>query len=445
MVPHHRSARCIACHGRCGIVSVRQKSRADQTSGRIAYIVRAYPRLSETFIVQEVLQMEARGAKLIIFAFKNPGETMHNPAESLVEAPVYYLEPTTLRGWFGLVPEHLRLIAASPLRYAQTLILLFQSVIAGGRFKPFFLSAGLTRQIRDLGIQHVHAHFANKPTALARYASVLMQVPFSFTGHAKDIYLSNPESIAGKAIRASFITTCTEYNADYLRSILLPADRPKVRTVYHGVDTARFPFHTRKSVRAVPTIVSVGRLVPKKGHKNVIAAAGILRDRGIEFRLDIYGQGDLRAELHAQIEELNLASTVRLHGARTQDELIHIYDRADAFVLAPVVTPNGDRDGIPNVLLEAMSTGLPAVSTSISGIPEVIEHGVNGLLVPSENALAVADALALLIGDESLRARLGKAAADTVRARYDSTVNAEHMATLLGLQGTARADRVSSL
>lgn len=388
--------------------------------------------------------MEARGAELAIFAFKDPGETMHNPAEALVHAPVYYLQPTTILGWLQIVPEHVRLIINSPLRYLQTLVLVFQSVIAGGRFRPFFLAAQLTPQIRTLGIEHIHAHFANKPTALARYASVLMGVPFSFTAHAKDLYLSTPDSVAGKAIRAEFITTCTEYNADYLRSIVLPDDRSKVRTVYHGVDTDRFAFSHRPSSPETPTIVSVGRLVPKKGHSNVIRAAQLLRDRGFAFRLDIYGQGDLREPLNRQIKEAGLASVVRLHGARTQDELIQVYRKADAFVLAPVVTANGDRDGIPNVLLEAMSTGLPAVSTTISGIPEVIEHAVNGLLVPSDDPEAVADALASLLDDPRLRESLGANAAHSVRARFDAAANAEHMASLLGFERTDVAHRVRS-
>jgi glycosyltransferase involved in cell wall biosynthesis len=425
-------------------VRVGQLNASNRKPGRIAYILRAYPRLSETFIVQEVLQMEARGAELAIFAFKDPGETMHNPAEALVRAPIYYLQPTTILGWLKIVPEHGRLIFTSPLRYLQTLVLVFQSVIAGGRFKPFFLAAQLTRQIRALGIEHVHAHFANKPTALARYASVLMGVPFSFTAHAKDLYLSTPDSIAGKAIRADFITTCTAYNADYLRSIVLPDDRAKIHTVYHGVDTDRFGFRQKQSSRTNPIIVSVGRLVPKKGHSNVIRAAQLLHDRGFHFRLDIYGQGDLREPLRRQIEESGLVSVVHLHGARTQDELIQVYRKADVFVLAPIVTPNGDRDGIPNVLLEAMSTGLPAVSTTISGIPEVIEHGVNGLLVPSEDPEAVADALASLLDDPDLRESLGTNAAQSVRARFDAAKNAEYMASLLGFERTDSAHRVRS-
>jgi glycosyltransferase involved in cell wall biosynthesis len=425
-------------------VKVEHLNGSNRKPARIAYILRAYPRLSETFIVQEILQMEARGARLAIFAFKDPGETMHNPAEALVQAPVFYLQPTTILGWLKIVPEHLRLIVTAPLRYLQTLILVFQSVIAGGRFRPFFLAAQLTRQIRALGIEHIHAHFANKPTALARYASVLMGIPFSFTAHAKDLYLSTPESIAGKAIRADFITTCTEYNADYLRSIVLDNDREKVHTVYHGVDTNRFGFRHERSSRTIPIIVSVGRLVPKKGHSNVIRAARLLHDRGFDFRLEIYGQGDLKEPLHRQIEEEGLASVVRLHGARTQDELIQVYRKADVFVLAPIVTPNGDRDGIPNVLLEAMATGLPAVSTTISGIPEVIEHGINGLLVPSEDPEAVADALAALLDDPDLRESLGANAAQSVRARFDAAANAEYMASLLGFERTDRAHRILS-
>lgn len=413
-------------------------------SGHIAYIVRAYPRLTETFIVQEILQMEARGARLVLFAFKDPGENVHNPAINQVQAPVFYLEPATLREWLELVAEHGRLLATSPLRYGATLLLAVQSVLAGGRFRAFFLAGRLTQRARELGIAHVHAHFANKPTVLARYASVLMGVPFSFTAHAKDLYLTAPDAIAGKAIRATFIATCTGYNAAYLRDILLPADRDKVCTVYHGVDTTRFSPGATRAAHDPPVIVSVGRLVPKKGHTHVVAAAQLLRERGVRFRLDIYGQGELRRPLQEQIDAAGLADAVRLHGARTQDELIEVYRQADAFVLAPVVTPNGDRDGIPNVLLEAMGTGLPAVSTAISGIPEVITDGVNGLLVPSGDPAALADALECLITDPLVRQRLGTQAAQSIRDRFDAEENAAHMASLLGLQGAMREHRVHS-
>lgn len=388
--------------------------------------------------------MEARGARLVLIAFKDPGETIHNPAINQVQAPVFYLEPASLKEWLQLAAEHGRLLFTSPLRYGETLILAFQSVIAGGRFRPFFLAGRLTQLVRELGIEHLHAHFANKPTAIARYASVLMGVPFSFTAHAKDLYLSAPDSIAGKAIRAEFITTCTGYNAAYLRDILLPADRDKVRTVYHGVDTKRFSPGASRAAHDPHVIVSVGRLVPKKGHTHVVEAAKLLRERHVKFRLDIYGQGDLRPTLQEQIDEAGLAAAVRLHGARTQDELIDVYRRADAFVLAPVVAPNGDRDGIPNVLLEAMATGLPAVSTAISGIPEVITDGVNGLLVPSGDPAALADALACLITDPMVRQRLGKQASQSIRERFDAEENAEHMASLLRLQGVMRAHRVHS-
>ncbi|HEX6506038.1 MAG TPA: glycosyltransferase family 4 protein, partial [Chloroflexota bacterium] len=389
-------------------------------------------------------QMEARGARLVLFAFKNPGENIHNPTINQVQAPVYYLEPANLKEWLQLAAEHARLLFTSPRNYGETVILAFQSVIAGGRFRPFFLAGRLTQRVRELGIDHLHAHFANKPTAIARYTSVLMGVPFSFTAHAKDLYLSAPDSIAGKAIRAEFITTCTGYNADYLRDILLPADRDKVRTVYHGVDTKRFSPRSQAVANDPPVIISVGRLVPKKGHAHVVEAAKLLRERGVRFRLDIYGQGDLRKPLQEQIEGAGLADAVRLHGARTQDELIEVYHRADAFVLAPVITPNGDRDGIPNVLLEAMATGLPAVSTAISGIPEVITDGVNGLLVPSGDPVALAGALECLITNPMVRQHLGSQASQTIRDRFDAGENAEHMAALLGLQGAVHAHRVHS-
>jgi glycosyltransferase involved in cell wall biosynthesis len=409
---------------------------------RIAYIVRAYPRLSETFIVQEVLQMEDRGAKLTLFAFKDPAESIRNPAVDRVQAPVFYFQLESVGDWLDTIAEHARQLLRSPARYGKALGLAVRLVAQGGPIKPFFLAPQLARHIHRLHIEHLHAHFANKPAAIARYASLLTGVPYSFTAHAKDLYLTAPDSIAGKAVRAQFITTCTKYNADYLRGILFLADQRKVHTVYHGVDTGRFRPGSRASPQGPPSIVSVGRLVPKKGHGNLIAAARILHEQQVPFRLGIYGGGDLKGELQQQIDAADLSRVVRLHGSRTQDELVEAYRKADIFVLAPVVTPNGDRDGIPNVLLEAMAMGLPPVSTTISGIPEVVEDGVNGLLVPSDDPSSLAAALMRLLSSPVLRTQLGDCAVKSIRDRFDATENAGHMALLLGLKGTPRADRI---
>jgi glycosyltransferase involved in cell wall biosynthesis len=277
----------------------------------------------------------------------------------------------------------------------------------------------------------LHAHFAHNPTSLARYASQMTGIPFSFTAHAKDLYLTRPESLINKAELASFITTCTGFNARYLCDILPPESARKVNVVYHGVDTHRFCPGRHEGDRFTPALLSVGRLVPKKGFACLIEAARLLHDESIPFRLDIYGSGPLKDDLQRQIDRAGLAGQIQLRGATTQDELLAAYATADIFVLAPQVTVDGDRDGIPNVLLEAMACGLPVVSTDISGIPEVIADGVNGRLVPSADPRALAMALRGLLASGDDRRSFGEEARRTMCGRFDAGVNAETMASLL--------------
>jgi glycosyltransferase involved in cell wall biosynthesis len=289
----------------------------------------------------------------------------------------------------------------------------------------------------------LHAHFAHNPTTLARYASLMTGIPYSFTAHAKDLYLSRPESLCNKAERATFIATCTGFNAAYLRSVLPEREHGKIHVVYHGVDTERFKPPLQRPVGNKVHVVSVGRLVSKKGYEYLVDAVRLLNERDMRLRLDVYGGGPLRDALQARTHEYGLDDVVHLHGACSQDELVDAYKDAHAFVLAPVVMEDGDRDGIPNVLLEAMASGLPVVSSAISGIPELVSHGDNGLLVPPRDSQALALALESLIESPQMRDRLGSAARATIEERFDAGENAQCMAAFLGIQGVvADANRV---
>jgi glycosyltransferase involved in cell wall biosynthesis len=263
---------------------------------------------------------------------------------------------------------------------------------------------------------------------------LLAGIPFSFTAHAKDLHLTRSESIADKAELATFVVTCTGYNARYLNEVVRPADRSKIRVVYHGVDTQRFHPPAIAPSNPTPVVITAGSLVAKKGYDQVIAAAAELYRRGILFRLDLYGDGPLRPRLERQIEDEGVAEVVKLHGICTPFILAKAYREADIFVLAPVVTADGERDGIPNVLLEAMATGLPLVTTNISGIPELVTDGVDGLLVPPADPAALAVALESLLCSAPLRQQLGATARRTVTERYDANNNSAAMAALLGLE-----------
>lgn len=403
---------------------------------RVGYVLKRYPRLSETFIVQEILQMERRGADLVLFPIMDSGEALRNPAVDQVRAPVHYLQRSFWKDLPGMLADHGRLLASAPGGYRRGLRQLWRSRRSGFTAVRTFLQAGrLALWARREGVTHLHAHFAHNPTALTYYAHLLTGVPYSFTAHAKDLYLSSSASLRKKARWASFISTCTAYNAGYLRDVLPDESHEKIRVVYHGVDTLRFHPLAGHVENRVPRLVAVGRLVPKKGHEHLIEAARLLHQRGLDFQLEIFGDGPLWDCLLQQIVAAGVQAKVRLAGARTQDELIDVYQSADIFVLASVVTEDGDRDGIPNVLLEAMACALPVVSTNISGIPEAVKDGVNGRLVTSGRADELADALEELMTAPQRARELGRAGREIVIRSFDATDNAERFASLLLIGG----------
>jgi glycosyltransferase involved in cell wall biosynthesis len=272
-----------------------------------------------------------------------------------------------------------------------------------------------------LGIDHLHVHFANIPAATAEIAQKLTGIPFSMTAHAKDIYLTDDVALDRRMGSAEFVLTCTEYNRRYLEAVST-SDTPIYRS-YHGIDLTRFrprgeTAETVTFAQAPLNILSVGRFCEKKGFPDLLDACHQLKQAQVPFRCQIVGFGPLASRLQGQIATLGLEGDVTLVGKLTQDEVIEQYHRADVFVLPCLVTEDGDRDGIPNVLLEAMATGLPVVSTAISGITELVQSGTNGLLVPEKDAAAIAQALTLLAQAPSLRQELGRAGRRTVHQNF---------------------------
>jgi glycosyltransferase involved in cell wall biosynthesis len=266
-------------------------------------------------------------------------------------------------------------------------------------------------------------------------ASLAGGPPFSFTAHAKDLYTTSSRHVADRARAAAFVVTCTEANRRYLASF----DGGTTQVVYHGIDTARF--HPRGRRPEARRILSVGRLVPKKGFGDLIDAFQILAERGIRFQCEIIGGGPLREELARRVLEYGIADRVRIHGARLQDHILAEYHRAAVFVLAPVMTEDGDRDGIPNVLVEAMACEVPVISTRLSGIPELVEHRQEGLLVEPGDPASLADAINLLLADQSLASSLAAAGRRKVEQRFDLQRNTGRLAELLAPLPAGVADR----
>jgi glycosyltransferase involved in cell wall biosynthesis len=281
----------------------------------------------------------------------------------------------------------------------------------------------LARETRRRDIDHLHAHFATASTTVARLAARFARIPYTMTAHAKDIFHESvrPEDLRRKLQDAAATVTISDYNLDYLHDNYGPAAEG-VRRIYNGLELERFPYKEPRG--RVPEIVAVGRLVEKKGFADLIEACSLLRDRGVEVRCQIVGIGEQEPELRAAIEHLGLGNRVELPGPRPQGDLIKAVRRAAVFAAPCLVGGDGNRDGLPTVLLEAMALGTPCVSTDVTGIPEVLRNGETGLMVPQRDPAALADAMERLLADPELRVRLAGRARRLVEAEFDVRRNA---------------------
>ncbi len=416
-------------------------------------LLKRFPRLSETFVLNEIRGLERLGVELHILSLLPPEDDVVHAAVAEVASPVTYFPTARARRIATVLHAHVEVFWASPLRYFRALTLALwwalQSPLPLAMISQFWRAGFVAATFRRAGVAHVHAHFAHQPAAVAGIVRLMTGIPYSFTAHAKDLYLQPLPSLRRRCASASFIATCTQHNVDYLRRNLPAQSAAKVRLIYHGIDLDAFAkLAPRAHANGVPEILSVGRLVPKKGMSDLIVACARLRDRHVAFTCTIVGAGPLHAELRAQIDVADLSRQVHLAGAMAQEQLVALYRTATVFALAPQVTADGDRDGIPNVLVEAMAARVPVISTEISGIPELIEHDRNGLLVPPRDPGALAAAILQVFNDSVSAAARARLASQTVKARLDCWSNVCAVARLLGCKdlldapgATARAPR----
>jgi glycosyltransferase involved in cell wall biosynthesis len=416
------------------------------TSAQVCYLLKRFPRLSETFILNEVRALERLGTNLVIVSLLPREAGLAHSTVEEVRATTYYVPdrwPTLL---WAAIGSHMAVATKSP---AQYLTVARRALWLGIRYGhptetlKNFLRAGLVAETcRQHSVRHIHAHFANTPTGVAHFLSMLTGLPFSFTTHAKDLYLTPTAITRERVAAARFVVTCTKYNLEFLKRFVEQEHWRKLHLVYHGADLSAFsgllgqdPRPAGAGMGTVPIVLSVGRLVPKKGMKTLIEGCALLRDHGVEFECRIVGNGPLRSDLEEQIVRLELAGTVTLMGAMTHDRLVEIYGQATVFALVPQITEEGDRDGIPNVLVEAMAAGVPVVSTSVSGIPELVEDGRTGLLVRPGDAAAAAAAVERLLRDSKLRQEIVTAARRQLKQSFECWESTKAIHALLA-EGT---------
>ena len=426
------------------------------TPSTVAYVLKGYPRLSETFIASEIHRLEQHGIKLKLFVIKPADETVRQPVTERIAAIPHYLPDAgsvsalPFTQWlmtYGVtfLPALRRVLAARPALLLRAAIFALRQAIRTRRSfwawprkvyaKEFFQAVALTDRLLDAPeVRHLHAHFCHGATTVAWMAAMMTGLPFSFTAHAKDIYTEalNPAGfLRRKLLAARFAVTCTEANRQYLQTL---APAAVVRRIYHGVN-ADFARLLTEAALQMPTpsahplrLLAVGRLVEKKGFDIFIEACHVLRQRNLAFTAVIAGEdGEHGPDIRQRVVTLGLTPYIQFRGPLRQDELFAEYQRASLFCLPCRVLNDGDRDGIPNVLMEAMACGVPVVTTNISGIPELITNDVNGLLVPPEDATALADAILRVHSDAALAKRLAAAARTTISEQFDG----DHLVTQL--------------
>ena len=420
--------------------------------GPVAYILKGYPRLTETFIIREIRGMERRGMDLRLFVLSETAEAHQEVVQREVRdihSPVVYLDRANWRAPRARLANQIWLLRRRPLRWLRVWAYVLLKRRHRLTIDRLLVACRLVELIDGQQIRWLHAHFAHGPASVADFVHLLTGLPYSFSAHAKDVYVSSPAVLARKLQRCVFVTTCTAEARDHLRELAHSGPdgarcAGKVHLAYHGVDVRRFAPAPelpadQADVPARPLILSIGRLVEKKGFATLLDACALLAGDSVPFSCAIYGTGPLREALERQIAQLGLRDHVHLRGACAHDALPAIYRSAGVFALAPHTAADGDRDGIPNVLLEAMASGLPVVATATRAIAELITDGRDGLLVPEHDSPALALALRRLLGDASLRACLGTQARRHMVADFDDARALDELAGRFLAAGTEAA------
>ncbi len=387
---------------------------------RIAYVLTRFPQPTETFILNELMEMRRQGLEYELFAFHvNQDLASLSPYSAIT--PRQIPRPLT---------REVLAAAAWALRSRPTVLARLLRRRVCRRTHHLFQAMYLGRLAAHGRIGHFHAHYAYHSTSAARAAACIGRVGYSFTAHANDIYKSRWQ-LKEKIEESVFCATCTGYNARFLKERFAAGCPEKILKIYHGIDLNMFRDQARGQQGPAGdgclNVVSIGRLREKKGFPYLLRACSLLKKKGIVLSLKIIGDGPDRPSLEAMIKDLGLGGMVELMGHIPHASVKVVLERADVFVLPCIVATDGSMDGLPNVILEAMAMGLPVVSTDISAIPEAVLHGETGLLVQPADPVALADALASIWRAPEMGAKMGRAGREVIRKRFGLEENTRRL------------------
>lgn len=399
----------------------------------IVYILGEFPSYSENFILNEVIELQKKGLEIKIFAVQQ-GPKMEEKLREINGRAVYGKSIFSIYS----LQAHLYLFTSFREKYFQGLKEIFSfsnesfSTILK-KIKNFTISAQFLFNLKKDEISHLHAHFISLPGSIAFWMSQISSIPFSCSAHAHDIYTSGKSELNRKIDAAKFIITCTSYNKKYLDAMVGRRSRDKIIHIYHGIDLNQWP--QRKRVGIVGNeihILTIGRLVEKKGIIFLLDAVKLLRERGCKVKASVIGDGPLMTDFVKYIRKYNLSEIVHFFGALAQNSVKEIYQMSDIFVLPSVVTSSGDRDGLPNVLLEALTVGVPVISTAVSAISELIIDGRSGILVPEKDPEAIVNAVLKLQNDPEFYRYLSESGRKKVEREFAISASTDRLMQLLG-------------
>src|SRR5688572_21498455 len=389
---------------------------------QVAYVFERFPSFGQTFCYREVAELERQGMTVQVYSIRRPANEPQQSWDQQIVDRVHYL------------PEEKALVAEvdSALRKKAVPSAVREAVQQWGRQSDFlrlYQAIYIGLRMQQNGFRHLHAHFAGMAARTAYWVGQFFGLPYSFTAHANDIFaprdfvLSLPKLIEA----AVAVVTVSDYSARDLKT-RFPASAAKVRRIYNGVNLSGF--HPPDPGSGIPAIISIGRLIEKKGFADLINACGLLTSRRRGFNCEIIGEGPLEEALQAQIARADLQGCVRLVGPQTQAEIALRLSHATIFVLPCTREADGGMDNLPTVIMEAMAAGLPVISTPLGGIPEMVEHDINGELVPERDPAAICAAMERLISDPERARRLGDRGRQIAQEKFSIETSARALIEL---------------